>query len=536
MTRLLLIFLFVVFAACSSDNEVAGISTVETENAMLIQVVDSDSMPAANVLAHMRPVHYVRDVSTLPGEVGAGGGEASAEFLAEFTTDSLGRILLNYATIDSLKEDSVTIEILDGKYGAFGVVLLGSAKCDDDAKCADSVMFKLSKLGTLKGHVSESAMNKAGDSVWIQIYGTDRLVAVDSNGDFELDGLAPFEYEIRIVAGDSILNTTGAVTAGESTHMGVVLQKSVTISADSLVSSWMSASQKARNAGETTIGFIRLDSLNFDFADAQEGGADINVLSADGAPIPFAVSFWNDSLQTAQVQLQLDAGVESVKLVWGDGKTIAKNSGRVERDELWKNVDATLAQELKMVNVIDFESGLTPGMKSPAYVRDAYLAYIGDSSVVSTPLPENSIDGVEEDTTEHAGHVFHWKSVAPKPGGTWTSFVIDLCNPQKPCNLEAIDSVTFDIRGEGFYSFAFETNGWDELDGKTIYLDTLETMDWLHRSITPSDLEPRDDEYGNIGWEVIRHKVTHINISAFYTAEFWIDNIKIYGANLDDMK
>ena len=56
MKKLLLVLaLFVPFAfwACSND-KVAGISTVETENAFLIQIVREDSLPAANVVARMR--------------------------------------------------------------------------------------------------------------------------------------------------------------------------------------------------------------------------------------------------------------------------------------------------------------------------------------------------------------------------------------------------------------------------------------------------------------------------------------------------
>ena len=47
----LAVFVSLAFWACSGEREVAGISTVETENAYLIQFVRGDSLPAANVVA-----------------------------------------------------------------------------------------------------------------------------------------------------------------------------------------------------------------------------------------------------------------------------------------------------------------------------------------------------------------------------------------------------------------------------------------------------------------------------------------------------
>lgn len=523
MIRLLWIALLALLAACSSDDKTAGISTVETENAMLvIQVTGADSLPAANVLARMRAVRYVHD---------AGAADSAGGAVAEFATDSLGRIALAASAVESIGLDSVAVEILDGKYGAFDVIPLST---DAAAGDVDSVSLTLAKLGGFKGRISENALERYGDSVMVQVYGTDRVVAVDSNGEFVLEGLPPFEYAIRIVAGDSAVDAVGEVAAGEVSQLGVLLQNSIVIAADSLVSGWMETAREARAAGKTVVGFVHLDSSNFDFTAVREGGADVNVLGMEGKQIPFAVSYWDDSLQLAVVQLQLAAGVDSVRLAWGDGKTDSKNSGRVECSDLWKSVDAAVVQEQNMVSIIDFESGLAPNIREPAHVKDAYLIYLGDS-VVSDPLPKNSADGVEADSAR-GGHVFHWSSEAPNPGGSWTSFVVEVCSPERPCNLEGIDSVVFDIRGDGFYSFALETNGWGDMDGKTIYLDTIATEKWLHKVITPADWDEADNKYGNIGWERIRGHVTHINISAFYTAELWIDDIKFYGVNLDDMR
>ncbi|WP_458451219.1 hypothetical protein [Fibrobacter sp.] len=69
MKKFLLFLVAVILCACSND-KVAGISTVETENAYLIQVVHEDSLPAVGVLARMRAASFVRSIEN----DSAGGG------------------------------------------------------------------------------------------------------------------------------------------------------------------------------------------------------------------------------------------------------------------------------------------------------------------------------------------------------------------------------------------------------------------------------------------------------------------------------
>ena len=116
----LAVFVSLAFWACSND-KVAGISTVETENAYLIQFVRGDSLPAAHVVARMRSVDFVRSVEGVDAGVAAEKSEegsavdsADAEFFSEFVTDSLGCI-----RIDSLAVDVATLEVVDAGEGLF---------------------------------------------------------------------------------------------------------------------------------------------------------------------------------------------------------------------------------------------------------------------------------------------------------------------------------------------------------------------------------------------------------------------------------
>ena len=196
MKKLLLLLVLMALCACS-DDKVSGISTVETENAFLIRVVRGDSLPASNVVARVRTVDFVRNV----------GSDSADEFFAEYVADSLGYIRLN-----ALAVDSVTIEIVNNGEGVFRKIL---AK---DVREGDSVQFVLEKTGSLRGKVY---LPEGVDYAWIQVYGTDRLVKTDSKGFYEMDSLPPFEYDLRVIVGDSVVANAAKVSAGKESLANV---------------------------------------------------------------------------------------------------------------------------------------------------------------------------------------------------------------------------------------------------------------------------------------------------------------------------
>ena len=200
MRKLLLILAGVaslVFWACSNDKDVGGISTVETENAYLIQIVREDSLPAAGVVARMRSVDFVRSIDCA----------RNVDFFEEFTTDSLGRI-----RIDSLAVNVATLEIIDKGEGLFKKIAAS------DVKEGDSVQFVMEKTGSLRGKVY---LPDSVDFAWVQVYGTDRLVKTDSEGFYEMDSLPPFEYDLRYIVGDSVVENAAKVSAGEEASANV---------------------------------------------------------------------------------------------------------------------------------------------------------------------------------------------------------------------------------------------------------------------------------------------------------------------------
>lgn len=393
MKKLLLflaVFVSLAFWACSGEKDVAGISTVETENAYLIQFVRGDSLPAAHVVARVRSAEYVRSV-----EDGSAVDSADAEFFSEFVTDSLGCI-----RIDSLAVDVATLEVVDAGEGLFKKI---SA---EDIKDGDSVRFVLEKTGNLKGRVY---LPEGVDYAWVQVYGMDRLVKTDNQGFYAMDSLPPFEYELRYIVGDSVVEGSATVDAGE----------------------------------EATA---------------------------------FIYTFEPDS-----------------------------------------------------VKILDFESE-----NEEFFITDLGYSVIGymaatDTNTKTAPdINEEVAKFITEAGAGREGRALHWKSSAAV--GKWSFFGSWICKEESPCDISATDSIVFYARGTGVISIAFETLGSSNVEGKTLAYDTLATDgEWSRRVIKPSNFKPRDDLYGNLGWDVVSKAMTTISIAAYDDTEFWIDDVVLYG-------
>ena len=88
--------------------------------------------------------------------------------------------------------------------------------------------------------------------------------------------------------------------------------------------------------------------------------------------------------------------------------------------------------------------------------------------------------------------------------------------------------------GNGVISITLETLGSSNEEGKTLAYDTLNTDEWQRRVIKPANFKPRDDMYGNLGWDVISKAVTTISIASYDETEFWIDDVVFYGVKPSD--
>lgn len=509
MKKLLIPFFCILFWACSEDPEVAGASTLETENAYIVKFVDSDSTPVARAVARIRPSWYVQSLES----------NAIKESVIEFTTDSLGQI-----RIDSLQSETAFLEMVNEGAGIFQKI---SRKKIGNG---ETVVLKLEKTGAISGKVE---LPEGEDFAWVQIYGTDRLVKTDSTGAFTLDSLPPFEYHVRAIVTENeaaIGEDFIKVSADKETKAGTLKASSgenedlsqwthsKTISVESLVSEWM------KPIADSTVVFLRLNSSNFDFKETMSNGNDLRFADLAGNLLESEVAAWDDSLENGIVRIRLNgsAYIDSICMYWG--KTAAAD---INSKNIWEGLSDSLYTELNSLKLIDFESKKLESAFEYSEGRREWYFEPQDSNVTTTPTIENVEEGFEE--IKGRGYVFHWQGHS-EAKSKWS--MIGSLISQKPANFEGLDSATFDAKGNGLLGFALEV--MDEPTGKAKYEAQLDS-NWTHYSFTPEEFVKGDGQYGNMGWDFVKPRTTTITIWIVSESEIWIDDVRLYGINRDDV-
>lgn len=177
--------------ACSND-DVAGYTTVETENALLIQVVDSDSLPVVGAQARVRL---------------AKKAYSNDDAIAVLESDSKGFITLDSALIDKvdgMSVDSIAIEVLDSdKQGAFATLDWDELK---DTTRDEPEQMVLYRLQYLNGKIENAK------AAIVYLYGTSKSAKVDSLGNFVIEGVAPGDYTYLVTS------ETDSLTGSISVH------------------------------------------------------------------------------------------------------------------------------------------------------------------------------------------------------------------------------------------------------------------------------------------------------------------------------
>ena len=504
-----LAFLFcILLFACSTDKEIAGASTVETENACIINVVNIDAKPVSYAVARIRPLWYVQGTSS-----------NSQNDVLELTADSLGNIVM-----DSADFDKGYIEIIDGNEGVFRAIAAS------DLKKNKLTTVQLEELGSVSG---KADIPEGSDYAWIQVYGTDKLIKTNEKGEFSLDSLPPASYQIRAVISEdqaAIGEASIMVSAGEKNNIKNLAKPNLTneqleqwahsrvVPIESTISDWM------RPIADTTVVFVRLDSANFNFNEAMKNGNDIRFTDQDGNRLAFKKAYWSDSLKQAELQIRINgtSSIEELVMYWG--KTAALDASS---NDIWKDLPDSLVTAIHSIKIIDFDSQkLETAFDYGDGTRDWYFNP-QDSNVTTTPSRDNVQDAFEFNN-ERQSYVFHWKSTSKKKG-KW-SMIGSRIN-RNPSSLEGIDSIVFFAKGSGELGFAIEV--LNEPTGKTKYVDYLGS-NWKRFSFTPDDFVPGDGEFGNMGWDFVKARVTTFSIWIVDDSEMWIDDVILYGVNRDN--
>jgi hypothetical protein len=366
----------------------------------------------------------------------------------------------------------------------------------------------------------------------------DYKLKTDRNGNFTANGLPPGTYRIRGIAykspsvlGEDVVQIRSSYTsiAGTLTPPSVGAEDPATwqysrkVPIDSLISDWM------QPLPEFSVVTLKLDSTNFDFIEAMEDGRDLRIFDANGTPLIFQRALWSPIEKRAVIRIRIQNPKQSassqMELRWGHLGAIDP-----EFTGLWSGISDSLHQELYSLLIDDFEhgsgqTGIPPPIPSTFwYIVPADTSIAVDSSILADFT--NALQPAGEDREGTAVHISYTATST-----LW--FVFGTILGSGPRNLETLDSIEFWVKGNGVYSIALET--FTGAGGKAIYNDSLPSA-WTRKCIRPIDFAPADSIGGNIGWENVKDSLTNLTFFSGQGTDFWVDDIRLYGVNRDDLK
>lgn len=156
--------------------------------------------------------------------------------------------------------------------------------------------------------------------------------------------------------------------------------------------------------------------------------------------------------------------------------------------------------------------------------------YVSVDTLGSVFKTESVTAGIEYDSAG-ASKAFHGEYSLVKNDYAWVLIGISFENAQ---NFSAIDSITFWAKGDGQIRIALENWIKSETSASSKAASAWHslTTSWKKIVLKPSDLctTAMDQNDCSASWDAVKAQVKQINIFPQGGTEFYIDNVKLYGA------
>lgn len=288
-----------------------------------------------------------------------------------------------------------------------------------------------------------------------------------------------------------------------------------TLRVDSLLPCWN------RPFFGATVATLKLDSSNFDFQETDSAGRDLAVQRLSGDAVPFSIDGWDKAARRGRLYVRIDSQDQKpgarLLLRWKQELT-----DRANDDSVWHQIPAAQRLALQSVLVADFES---KSDTSDLPTHSVWQFFVNDTAVKPPFRYEAAGTG--------SGTALHLDS-ANLVRGTIV-FKLPLVRGETPRSIRAMDSVVFWIKGTRNASvfFAFDQASYY----KTWQLDTIDNV-WTRVRYRPTDMVPASDPNGgNRGWNAVRDSITYLTfLPNGDVKDLWIDDIRIYGLDRDDLR
>lgn len=296
--------------------------------------------------------------------------------------------------------------------------------------------------------------------------------------------------------------------AGGSSETENMLARAIPV--DSLVPNWH------RPVNGVTVATIRLDSSNFDFRRSSANSLDVSMERADGRLLPFEIVQWDSAAARARLHVRVDSsllvGRQRIVMRWG-----LMRANRADPVAVWKAVPDSQRTAINSFLVDDFERGAVSSLLPSG---NSWYVVDNDSGRVSVP----SLVPASLGRTGTAAHFTYVK--------TFSLMGVDLGGHR---SLRSLDSLVFWVRGTGVVLPAF-----DNLDpgsgGKAWTRIVLDSTAWTRVRIRPQDLDTADNVAGNVGWLSVRDRVGYLTFLVAGGHDLYLDDIRLYGIDRDDLK
>lgn len=313
----------------------------------------------------------------------------------------------------------------------------------------------------------------------------------------------------------SLLSGCGDTQAGTSTqtenHLG-----ERTIRIDSIL-----PTMNPDCAG-ATVSTLRFDSANFDFSQADSSGRSLAIERLDGVPVPFQVVFWDRRSALGRLKVRIDSSLRashsSLVLRWNEPLASRSDSGAV-----WQGFSPVQTLILNSVLVDDFED------------RDLRNELPDSADWTDTATANASISNfdVRPATGGRSGMVLHFAYSADSATGQYVLTKTPLAS--SPRCLRSLDSVVLWMRGSGKLYVALE-NSSGGVSRKAWATYRVDSSQWNRIRVRPQDFAAAENKYGNVGWSSVRDSITHITFLMAGSGDFWLDDVRLFGIDRDDLR
>lgn len=507
----------VLMSCGNSDTNTAG-NTTEIENAIAIRIYDNGK-PAAHASYKVLPSWYMADTT---------GAVSDSDYTYIGETDSAG-----WMHIDNHREGSFTVQFSQNSNTA-----VSNYSLDNLTPFVTIDSLALDKPGSIKGWVS---LPKAAKHAWVYLQGIGRVEKTDSAGAFAINGLPRGDLKLKAwvpEVEEIVAQTEVSVQAKDTVDLGhveapdeVVITKSMKINPRTLISSWM------RPLSEPYVLVMRLDST-FNFDETDDEGKDLRLLNGDGELLPIEVDGWDKSIKSGTINVRITDLNDTTKLwtlEWGD---VYATMNRPEN--IWEDLKDSVVWLLNSVKILDFEDTsdyAKNDLPAPLYKKEFYIGASGGGSASDLTLDSAGCYNVKPAYVNSDGGAFGKKALQVKYSAKFSEsqyIVIGTRISQEPHDLSRLDSIELWAKGSGNIQVILETY---EPESDTNYKATYETSisdEWERIVVRPQDFNTKDPKSYH-GWDVTRNRITRFTIFAYDGKEVWVDNVRLYGINRDDL-